>query len=381
VRAGGRQQAAGSQAAGGLRPAARGFFASRFKSLCRLPPAACRLPPAACCLLLLSGCAGVQSVLDPAGPQAGRIGGHWWLMLYTLSAVFLVVMAVLLVAAFRPRGASRGETERAPDAKPDARGERRMSRVVVVGVVATVVILFVLLVSSFLTGRGLYAIASAGESALTVKVTGYQWWWKVEYDNQTAGYVVTTANEIHLPAGRPVLVKLRSNDVIHSFWVPNLHGKTDLIPGHETTTWLRADRAGTFRGQCAEFCGYQHAHMALTVVVESPEQFKAWYDDQLKPAAEPSTPGQARGREVFMASPCIMCHRIQGTDAGGAVGPDLTHLASRPTIAAGTLENTRGHLAGWVADSQKIKPGNRMPPNVLEPADLQALLDYLQSLK
>jgi cytochrome c oxidase subunit 2 len=302
-------------------------------------------------------------------------------MLYTLTAVFLLVMAVLVVAAFRPRGAYRGETAHAPDTKPDTGRERRMSRVVIGSVAVTVIILFVLLVSSFLTGRSLNSIAAASESALTVKVTGYQWWWKVQYDNQTAGYIVTTANEIHIPVGRPVLFKLTSNDVIHSFWVPNLHGKTDLIPGHETTTWIRADRAGVFRGQCAEFCGHQHAHMALTVVVESSEQFKTWYDAQLKPAAEPSTPEHTRGRQVFMSSPCVMCHRIGGTDAGGAVGPDLTHLASRTTIAAGTLDNTRDHLAGWVSDSQQIKPGNRMPPNILEPEDLQALLDYLQSLK
>jgi cytochrome c oxidase subunit II len=335
------------------------------------------LLPSAYCLLFLSGCAGVQSALDPAGPQAGRIGGLWWLMLYTLSAVFLLTMAFLAVAAFRPRG----KTTHAPDTSPEMNGERRMSRVVTVGVAATVVILFVLLVSSFLTGRSLYAIAADGESALTVKVTGYQWWWRVQYDNQNASYIVTTANEIHIPVGRPVLFKLTSNDVIHSFWVPNLHGKTDLIPGHETTTWLRADRAGVFRGQCAEFCGHQHAHMAFTVVAETPEQFKAWYDDQLKSAAQPSTPQQERGRQVFMSSPCVMCHRIGGTDAGGAGGPDLTHFASRPTIAAGTLENTREHLASWVVDSQRIKPGNRMPQNVLAPEDLQALLDYLQSLK
>jgi cytochrome c oxidase subunit II len=374
MREGSGQYAEGSEEAGGLRLGVKAFRPSGLKRpYCLLLTAYC--------LLLLSGCAGVQSALDPAGPQAGRIGGLWWLMLYTLTAVFIIVMAVLVVAAFRPRGAYRGETERAPETKPEPGRERRMSRAVIGGVAATVVILFVLLVSSFLTGRALHSLASSGESALTVKVTGYQWWWKVQYDNQTAGYVVTTANEIHIPLGRPVLLKLTSNDVIHSFWVPNLHGKTDLIPGHETTTWIRADRAGVFRGQCAEFCGHQHAHMAFTVVVESPEQFKAWYDDQLKPAAEPSTPEQARGRQVFMSSPCVMCHRIGGTDAGGAVGPDLTHFASRPTIAAGTLENKRGHLAGWVVDSQKIKPGNRMPPNNLEPEDLQALLDYLQSLK
>jgi cytochrome c oxidase subunit 2 len=334
------------------------------------------------CSLFLSGCAGVQSALDPAGPQASRIGGHWWLMLYTLSAVFLVVMCLLLVAAFRRRSPrDGGASDEVPDAKPDADRERRMSRAVTGGIGITIVILFVLLVSSFLTGQSLYTLAAEGDRALTVKVSGRQWWWQVQYDNQNPSLIVTTANEIHIPLGRPVLFKLTSQDVIHSFWVPNLHGKTDLIPGHETTTWIRADRAGTYRGQCAEFCGYQHAHMAFTVVVESPEQFKTWYDAQLQSAAQPSTPEQARGQQVFLTSPCVMCHKIQGTDAGGAVGPDLTHIASRPTLAAGTLENTREHLAAWVADSQRIKPGNRMPQNNLESQDLQALLDYLQSLK
>jgi cytochrome c oxidase subunit 2 len=331
--------------------------------------------------LLLSGCTGQQSALDPAGPQAGRISGLWWLMFYTLSAVFLIVMCLLLVAAFRRRRPLSGEAADVPDMKPEPSSERLMSHTVIGGIVVTTIILFVLLIASFLTGRSLYSMASIGEGALAVEVTAHQWWWDVKYSSQTPSQIVTTANEVHIPVGRPVLFKLTSNDVIHSFWIPNLHGKTDLIPGHITYTSLRADRPGTYRGQCAEFCGYQHAHMSFTVVVESSEQFQAWYDAQLRPAPQPLTPEQARGQQVFLSSPCIMCHRIQGTDAGGRVGPDLTHLASRPTIAAGTLENTRGHLAGWVIDSQKIKPGNRMPPNNLEPQDLQALLDYLQSLK
>jgi cytochrome c oxidase subunit II len=340
-----------------------------------------RVLPLLLCALGLAGCGGggAQSALDPAGPQAGRIGGLWWAMLITLSAVFLIVMGFLLVAVFRHRRPYSGEAADLPDTKPDQTGERRMSQFVIGGIVITVVILFGLLIHSFLTGRALYSIAA--EDALTVEITGHQWWWDVRYTSSDPSRIVNTANEIHIPAGRPVLFKLRSNDVIHSFWVPNLHGKTDLIPGHVTSTWIRADRTGTYRGQCAEFCGHQHAHMAFTVVVEPLEQFRAWYDAQLLPAAEPSTPSQARGRDIFLSSPCVMCHRIQGTDAGGRVGPDLTHVATRPTIAAGTLENTRGHLAGWVVDSQKIKPGNRMPPNNLEPQDLQALLDYLQSLK
>ncbi|HEX8558091.1 MAG TPA: cytochrome c oxidase subunit II [Pyrinomonadaceae bacterium] len=320
-----------------------------------------------------------QSALHPAGPQAGRIAALWWLMFYVTGAVFLVVMGFLVAALARRRRPHGGEAADAPDVKPEPARERRMTRVVLAGVGLTVVILFVFLVHSLLTGRALDSVAA--KDHLTVRVTGHQWWWEVRYENANASYVLTTANEIHLPLGRPVLFKLTSTDVIHSFWAPNLHGKTDLVPGHENVTWLRADTEGVFRGQCAEFCGHQHAHMAFTVVVEPYEKFKAWYDAQLAPAAEPATPSQAQGRHVFLSSPCVMCHTVRGSDAGSRVGPDLTHVASRATLAAGTLENTRGHLAGWVVDSQRIKPGNRMPPNNLEPADLQALLDYLQSLK
>jgi cytochrome c oxidase subunit 2 len=320
-----------------------------------------------------------QSALHPAGPQAERIIDLWWMMLYVTGAVFLVVMGFLVASLVRRRRPYGGEAADAADVKPEPSVERRMSHVVLTGVALTVVILFVFLVRSYVTGRALDSVRE--QDHLTVTVVGHQWWWEVRYDNSTAAYVLTTANEIHLPVGRPVLFKLTSTDVIHSFWVPNLHGKTDLVPGHQNVTWLKADREGTYRGQCAEFCGHQHAHMAFTVVVEPYDKFKSWYDAQLAPAAEPANASQARGRHVFLSSPCVMCHTVRGTDAGSRVGPELTHVASRGTIAAGTLENTRGHLAGWVVDSQQVKPGNRMPPNSLEPADLEALLDYLQSLK
>ena len=205
-------------------------------------------------------------------------------------------------------------------------------------------------------------------------MTGHQWWWEVNYENPVASRSFTTANEIHIPVGQPVVLKLTSQDVIHSFWVPNLHGKKDLIPGHASMTWLQADKPGTFRGQCAEFCGHQHAHMAFTVVAEPPEQFYAWYDGQTRPAVQPAGESQQRGRQVFLSSACVMCHTIQGTPAGATVGPNLTHVA-------GTLANNRGNLGGWVADSQEIKPGNHMPPNILRAEDLQSLLDYLESLK
>jgi cytochrome c oxidase subunit 2 len=178
-----------------------------------------------------------------------------------------------------------------------------------------------------------------------------------------------------------VKFELQSNDVIHSFWVPNLHGKKDVVPGHPISTWLEADRTGEFYGQCAEFCGHQHANMRLLVVVEPQEQFDAWLAAQRLPAPDPVYEQQVRGQQVFMANACVMCHTIGGTTAGGRVGPNLTHVAGRKILAAGALPNTPGHLAGWVIDPQKIKPGTRMPQNNLSPADLRALLEYLQTLK
>ena len=169
--------------------------------------------------------------------------------------------------------------------------------------------------------------------------------------------------------------------MIHSFWAPNLQGKKDLIPGHFIIFPLRADREGVFRGQCAEFCGAQHAHMAFTVIAQPEDQFMAWLDAQRQPAQSPTDPLVARGQQVFLSKPCVMCHTIRGTPAGSHVGPELTHIATRPTIAAGTLEMNRGNLAGWVVDAQGIKPGSRMPPNSLSSEELEALLAYLESLK
>ena len=326
-------------------------------------------------LSLLTGCLSRrQSALDPAGPGAARISDLWWLMFYVCAAVYIAVVVFLLIALFRSRSAERQER-----IKPEMETERRLAKTVTGAVAATIVILFVFLVASFLTGRTLSE--DADPNVLTIKVTGHQWWWDIEYQDPVPGRIFRTANEIHLPVGQTVRLQLTSRDVIHSFWVPNIDGKRDLIPGHETNIWLRADQPGVFRGQCAEFCGHQHAHMAFIVVVEPPEQFQAWVAQQRQIAAPPATPAEQRGQQVFFASSCVMCHTIRGTDASGRVAPDLTHLASRQTIAAGTLPNTRGHLGGWIIDSQRIKPGNRMPPNGLSPEDLQALLDYLQNLR
>jgi cytochrome c oxidase subunit 2 len=217
--------------------------------------------------------------------------------------------------------------------------------------------------------------------AISLRVTGYQWWWKVEYLNNTDPYrTLITANEIHIPSGVPVKVELLGGDVIHSFWVPKLAGKTDTIPGQSNVMWLEAKKPGRYRGQCTEYCGHQHAHMALYVIAEPRKQFDAWYDAQLKPAPTPSSPKTNDGERILVYR-CGVCHMVRGTTAGGAIAPDLTHLMSRKTIAAGTLPNTIAGLSGWIANPQAVKPGNHMPVLFLSGPELEDLRSYLVTLK
>jgi cytochrome c oxidase subunit 2 len=254
-----------------------------------------------------------------------------------------------------------------------------MQRAVGLATAATVAVLLTFLVVDAVASRAI--TATPGHDAIQIRVIGHQWWWEVQYRDALAQRWITTANEIHVPVGRPVVVELRSTDVIHSFWPPSLTAKRDLIPGHVNSLWLQADTVGEFRGMCAEFCGYQHAKMAFLVIAEPAASFARWLTQQRDTAASPRDSLSRRGREVFLASQCPMCHAIAGTPAGSRVGPDLTHVGSRRTIAAGTLPNTRGNLAGWVVNPQSIKPGAKMPPNALSPDDLQALLAYLETLR
>jgi cytochrome c oxidase subunit II len=325
---------------------------------------------------LLSGCGGNQSALDPAGPGAARIGDIWWLMLFVCAAVFGLVMLMLLWAITHSGRRTVEATSEA--ARPDPRRDRIMARVVGAAVAATVAILFVFVVASYWIGRELVAQPTA---ALNIDVTAQRWWWDVRYRDAVPSREFSTANEIHIPVGRPVELTLRSVDVIHSFWAPNLQGKKDLIPGQVNTLRLQADRPGVFRGQCAEFCGLQHAHMALDVVAEAKDEFARWQAQQRQPAPQPATDEQRKGRDVFLTSSCVLCHAIAGTSAGAITGPNLTHVASRRSLAAGTLPNTRGHLAGWIIDPQLSKPGSNMPPNPLRGDELQALLSYLETLR
>ncbi|HYE20206.1 MAG TPA: cytochrome c oxidase subunit II [Tepidisphaeraceae bacterium] len=330
-----------------------------------------------CAAVLGGGCAGNQSALDPAGPQSTGIRDLFWLFL-GVSIVVQVLVTAALLPPLRRRSAS---AEPPPLVPEEASRERRTTLVVGGLVLLTTVILAVLMVGDFLTGRAAHA-TYADPDPLKIKVVGHQWWWEVNYPNEREPYKgVLTANEIHIPVGRTVEFSLDSVDVIHSFWIPNLHGKKDMIPGHPTTLRLKADRPGLYYGQCAEFCGHQHAKMRLTVVVESQAEFDKWMEAQNRPAPTPIYASQKRGLEVFLTSSCVMCHQIDGTPARSRFGPVLTHLASRPTIAGGSLANTRGNLAGWILDPHAVKPGVRMPQNNIPPADLHALLDYLEMLK
>jgi cytochrome c oxidase subunit 2 len=234
-------------------------------------------------------------------------------------------------------------------------------------------------VGSVAAGRGLSSPSGAG--AVTVDVIGHQWWWEFQYRDVTPSDWVTSPNELHIPVGVRVVLNVSSRDVIHSFWVPNLHGKRDLIPGMTTTTWIQADTPGTYRGQCAEFCGYQHAHMALVVVAEPMSDFLAWIANQRQPAAEPSTEDARRGRDLFMQSTCVLCHTIRGTHAGARLGPELTHVGSRMSIAAGTLPNTADAVTKWITNPQVYKPGVRMPASTLADGDLRAVVSYVRSLR
>jgi cytochrome c oxidase subunit II len=312
----------------------------------------------------------VSSALSPAGPQAARLADLFWVFFGVATVVYVVTMGLLLRAI-----SVGGDSQRFEEA-------RRLRLVAMVGLVTTAVLL-VLLIVSIRGGRGLNPLrtVTAGEPALTIRVTARQWWWEFQYPGEQPDQLVITANEMHLPVGKPALLQLVSRDVIHSFWVPSLHGKRDLIPGHDSTTYVQADRPGVYRGQCAEFCGAQHAKMGFLVVAEDAATFSAWLRHQREPAAQAASPVAARGQDVFLRSACPMCHTVLGTIAGGRMGPDLTHLASRTTLGAATVENGGHRLTEWVADAQHVKPGSRMPPQPLAPAQLADLVGYLETLR
>ncbi|MFG1951619.1 cytochrome c oxidase subunit II [Micromonospora sp. NPDC048830] len=315
-------------------------------------------------LLLLAGCSGDSpSALNPAGTGAARISGLWWLLFWISVVVFVEVMALLAWALVFRRGAAR------------VRHGQPLRFVTIAGAA----IPFVILVAVYGVGlRDLAALgAGQGRDALTVEVTGHKWWWEVRYPDASGA----TANEIHIPVGERVKVRLRTADVLHSFWVPQLMPKTDLIAGETRETWLEARQAGSYRGQCAEYCGTQHAHMAFLVVAQSRAEFDAWLARLDAPARAPRTDAERRGQQAFVQGTCAACHSIRGTGAQGRVGPDLSDVGSRWSIGAGAVPNDAGHLGGWIANSQTVKPGNAMPPQPVDAARLPDLIAYLRSLE
>jgi cytochrome c oxidase subunit 2 len=309
----------------------------------------------------------LHSMLTPAADQASAIADVWTLMLWICGLVYVAVLAWLgVVLATRVRAASSGVAH-----------DPLLDKALIAFAVLVVGLLTWLVAASYFTDRRLHA----GKEALSVRITAKQWWWQVEYLDPDPSKRFATANELHLPRDRTVKVELRAGDVIHSFWVPSLSGKEDLIPGHANAILLTPRVAGRFRGQCAEFCGLQHAHMVLDVQVDPPDAFARWEARQRAPAQAALTAAAQSGAQVFAQSACSSCHAIRGTTAGSFVGPDLTHLASRRTLAAGALPMQQGALAAWIADPQRIKPGAGMPAVPLTPAETGAVVAYLMELR
>jgi cytochrome c oxidase subunit II len=267
----------------------------------------------------------------------------------------------------------------APPLPLTADADRPLLRAIAGALGATVIILFGILVASIYTGRVLASLSDP--DPLVITIIGHQFWWEVRYEDPVPSRGVNAANELHLPVGRPIELHVTSRDVVHSFWVPMLHGKRDLIPGYMNTLWIQVDRPGVFQGQCAEFCGRQHAHMAFTVIAHQSADFEHWLEAQRQPPPAPATEQERRGQAVFLGQRCSACHTIQGTGANGLVGPDLTRIGARSTLAAGTLPNTPETLGRWIANPQLDKPGNQMPPSPLPANELADLVAYLGALK
>jgi cytochrome c oxidase subunit 2 len=302
-------------------------------------------------------------MLSPKGPAARTITSIWWPMVAVSTAVtiFVVVMGAY--------GVIKGRRLREEDIERHVPWGDRFILIAGLGVTGAILIGFFV----FSVARTV-SIARA-EPGVEIQIIGHDWWWEVRYPNGAV-----TANEIHIPAGQRVNLTLTSVDVIHSFWVPQLGPKIDLIPGRTTHAWIKADAPGEFRGQCFEYCGLQHAHMVFYVVADPPQEFTTWMTNLALPANKPSSPLAVQGQQVFLSETCIGCHAIRGTTANGQLGPDLTHMATRQTIAAGTIPLTANTLALWITNPGHFKPGTTMPPTTLTSKQLNALVSYLMGL-
>jgi cytochrome c oxidase subunit 2 len=314
---------------------------------------------------LAAGCSGIQSALNPAGREAERLADMFWLMTAGAVIVWLATIALALYAA---------------RTRPEAHSERRVRLFIVIGgAIVPTVVLTALLIYGLIPIPALLAPAPPG--SLKIAVSGEQWWWRVRYLPQ-GGEAIELANEIRLPVGELAQFQLDSPDVIHSFWIPSLAGKMDMIPGRLTFLTLKPLKTGFFRGVCAEYCGASHAWMAFPVVVMEKEEFGGWLAAQARPATPPADPLATRGQELFFANGCNACHAIRGTPANSAIGPDLTHVGSRLSLAAGVLPKDPNAFHRWVAHTEEVKPGALMPKfHMLPPEELRAMAAYLEGLK
>lgn len=314
----------------------------------------------------LPALAGTQSAFDTGGDHAVRIEAIAWVLFAGGGVIFIAVVLLALLALFgapRPRAALG-----------------RQALIIGGGIVFPVVVLTALLVYTFAAASAM--VRDDIPPSIRIEVTGEMWWWRVRYLQEDGTTMVETANEIRLPAGQVVEFLLTTPDIIHSFWVPGLAGKMDMIPGHVNRLRVTPQALGTYRGQCAEYCGAQHANMALQAIVHTPDQFRTWLSEQQKPAAEPANPQLQQGRQLFLANRCGLCHTIRGTAATGTAGPDLTHVGSRLGLAAATLPNGAGALAAWITGTQHVKPDSKMPSfRQFSPEELHALAAYLESLQ
>jgi len=319
---------------------------------------------------LLTGCGGAQDTLHPHSSQQSSIVHLFWVM-FGVACVGFGLVVFLLFAGWVRR-------ERLGLFAHDEDTERTgMILVVGLGVGLPLVLLTALFVWADLFVVRSTAAPAPASAQLTIRVIAHQWWWEVRYPGGDA----VTANEIHIPTNTRVDVIGTTADVIHSFWVPELNRKIELIPGLENRILLDASSPGFYRGQCSEFCGVQHAHMTVAVIAQTPARFAAWLANMRAPARAPRSAAARAGLSVFLDEPCASCHTIRGTSARGKVGPDLTHLASRSTLAALTIPNTPAYLRGWIANPQAVKPGAKMPAVPLSARQLDELTAYLEGLR
>lgn len=306
-------------------------------------------------------------MLDGKSPQSHRISGLWWLMFSMAVVVYILVITLVLVAAFRRNTAGYDAVAPADETRSDHR------LLLYGGLALPMVVLSVIAVQTVRVSNSL----QAATATVHVTVDAEDWWWRVSYPADD----VVTANEIHVPVGQRVQIALRSDNVIHSLWVPQLNGKSDVIPGETNFMTFTAESTGTYRGQCAEFCGIEHAKMAFVVVVESDADYVAWLAANRHAAVQPQTALQREGAQILATTSCAGCHTVAGTAATGIIGPDLTHVGSRSTLAADTLPNTDAGMTEWLSATQRVKQGALMPQIDLSSAQVAALVAYLESLK